>query len=129
MVPPDPRLDVAFQFVKRDAHAFTVRFAYSLIASDKSSKRNGFRSRKRGVPACSVLHRLDGVTVLVFVFVRHAVLNKLLTCLRVLALAQLGEIFRTHRTDQAILRGQAALPLALDSIASRPVALFLGGEF
>ena len=87
MVPADPRLRVPLQFVKRDAHAFTVRFAYSLIAADKSSKRNGFRSRKRGVPACAMLHRLDGFPVLVFVFVRHAVLNKLLASLRVLSLA------------------------------------------
>ena len=76
-----------------------------------------------------MLHCLDGFTVLVLVFVRHAVLNKLLASLRVLPLAQLGEIFGTDGTDQAIFRGQSALPFALNGVALRPVALFLGGEF
>ena len=64
-----------------------------------------------------MFHRLDGFTVFVLVFVRHAMLNKLLASLRVLPLAQLGEIFGTDGTDQAIFRGQSTLPFALNGVA------------
>jgi hypothetical protein len=87
MVSPDPGLDVVLQFVKRYTHAFSVCLAYPLIATNESSERNRFRSRKRGVPTRSMFHRSDRFPIVVFVFVRHAVLNKLPTCLRVLSLA------------------------------------------
>src|SRR5437879_3498221 len=105
MVSADSCLDVSLQFIKRYADAFSVRLAYALIAANESRERNRFGSRERGVPACSMLHRLNGFAVLVLVFVCHAVLNKLLACLRMLPLAQLGEVFCTHRTDQTVLRG------------------------
>lgn len=92
-------------------------FAYSLIGTNKSSERNGFRSRKRGVPTCSMLHSLDGFSPLVFVFVRRAMLNKLLASLRVLPLAQLGEVFGSDGTGQAIFRGESTLPFALNGVA------------
>ena len=44
--------------------AFSVRLAYPLITADESSEPNGFRSRKCGVPAGSMLHRFDGCAIL-----------------------------------------------------------------
>ena len=102
MIAADSRLRVSLQLVKRYADALAVRLAYPMITTNERGKRNRFGCRKCSVPARSVLHCLDGFPVLILVFVRNAVLNKLLTCLRVLPLAQLGEIFRhsPHRPSR-----------------------------
>jgi hypothetical protein len=55
-------------------------------------------------------------------------LDELFSALGMLALAQLGKVFGAHGTGQAQLRRHSALPLALNCIAFRPAALFLGGE-
>ena len=47
-----------------------------------------------------MLHRLDGLSVRILVFVRRSLANKLLACLRVLALTELGKILSRNRTGK-----------------------------
>ena len=51
----DARLGIPFQFLQRNANAFTMRFAHAIIAAYKSGERDGLRCRERGIPSCSML--------------------------------------------------------------------------
>ena len=76
-----------------------------------------------------MLHRLDGFAVRILVFVGRSLANKLFAGLRMLALAELGEILGGDRSGKTKLRGETALPLAGNHAALRPIVLLLGSEF
>src|SRR5580698_2934510 len=103
-------------------------FAHPFVATYKSGERDRFRSGKGGVPSGAVLHRLDGFSVGILVFVRRPLLDELFASLWVLALAQLLEVLGGNRPGESEARGQPALPFSVDYPSLRPVILFFGGE-
>ena len=129
MIAANAGLRVPFELVKGNADAIPVGFAHTLVATDQRRKRNGFGRRKSRVPPGAMFHRFDGLAVGVLIFIRRSLAHKLLAGLRMLALTEFREILGGNGPGKAELRGQAALPLACNDAALRPVVLLLGGEF
>ena len=75
-----------------------------------------------------MLHRLDGLSVGILIFIGRSLPHKLLPGLWMLALAEFGEVFGRDSSGKAELLGEAALPLPCDDSALRPIVLFLRGE-
>ena len=75
-----------------------------------------------------MLHRLDGLAVGILIFVRRSLSDKLLPGLWMLALAKFREVLGRYGSDEAKLPGEAALPLARNHAALRPIILLLRGE-
>jgi hypothetical protein len=128
MVPANARLRVVFQLFERDADTVAVRLTYALIAAYQSRQRYRFRSGESCVPPSAMLHRFDGLAIRILVFVRRSLANKLFACLRVLALAELGEILCRNRTGKPQRCCEPALPLAGNDSPLRPIILLLRCE-
>ena len=75
------------KLVEGGADALAVRFADTLIASDKRGERDRFRRRKGCIPTGPVLHRLDRLSIRILIYIRGSLADKLLAGLRVLPLA------------------------------------------
>ena len=109
--------------------ALSVRLTDTIIAADKRRQRDRFGRGKGSIPSGPVLHRLDGLSVGILIFVGRSLSNKLFAGLWVLALAELSKVLGRNRTGKAELRGQTPLPLARDYTSLRPIVLFLRREF
>src|ERR1019366_6752615 len=128
MVAADAGLRVVFELVKGNANALPMRFADTFIATDKRRYRDGFWGGKRRIPASPVLHRLDVLAVGVLIFIGRSLPHKLLSGLRMLALAEFCEVLGRDGPGEAELRGQSPLPFASDDALLRPIVLLLRSE-
>ena len=70
----------------------------TVIATHEGRQRNRFGSGKGSVPAGSVLHCLDRFPSVILVLVGCPVTDKLVLCVRMLALAQLCEVLCADRS-------------------------------
>jgi len=129
MVPANASHSVILQVFERGANALAVGFAYPVVAAHKRRERDRLWRGKRRVPPGAVLHCLNGLPVRVRIFIGGALPDELLACLRVLTLAESRKVFGGNGTGKAELRRKAALPLARNLPALRPVVLFLRYEF
>ena len=105
VVAANASLDISFQLIQGDLHAFPVRFPDSLVGPDQGSDRNTLRSAKSGVPAGTVLGGLHPLSLLVLVFGCDSMLHKLLGRGRVLPFGQSIELLARYRSRHAPLAG------------------------
>ena len=75
-----------------------------------------------------MLHRLDGFSSGILIFIRGSLTDELFARLWMLALAQAREIFCRNTFRKAELLSKLALPLPGNDTPLRPVILLLGGE-
>src|SRR6185437_14127577 len=106
MVPADAGLRIVFELFKGGADTLAVRFSHPIISADKCCQRNRLWSGKCSVPYGSMLHCLDGFSSGILVLVGRSLSNKLFTCLRVLALAELAKILCRNCTGKPELPGE-----------------------
>src|ERR1039458_8582928 len=76
-----------------------------------------------------MLHRLDGLSIGILVFIGGALANKLLSGHWMLSLAQLGKVLGRDRSSKTELLSKPALPFARNHAAFGPIVLLLCGEF
>src|ERR1017187_162473 len=103
MVAADASLDVPFQLIESDLHAFPVRLSDTLVGPHQRSNRNALWSAKSGVPPGAVLRGLHLLPLLVLVFGCNAMLHKLLGRDRVLTFGQPVELLARHRSGHSPL--------------------------
>ena len=92
MIAADAGLRVVFELVKGNADALAVRFTDAVIAADQRGERDGFGRGKGRIPSGAVLHRLDGLAIGILIFIGRSLPDKLLSGLRMLALAEFRKV-------------------------------------
>src|SRR6202140_4866859 len=123
MIAADAGLRVVFQLVEGNANALSVRFADTLIPSDKGSERDGLGGGKGRIPAGSMLHRLDPLAVGILIFIGRPLPHKLLSGLWMLALAEFREVLGRNCPGKSEAFRQSPLPFASDDALLRPIVL------
>ena len=124
----DTRLRVSLQFSKRNADAFAVRLAHTLIAAHKGGERDGLRCGECRIPTGAMFHAGDFLAIFVFVGASGLVLDQLHAALRMLAFAQAGKVFGANFTLQAPLLRKPALPFTMGLLVTAPVVLLFRSE-
>src|SRR5271157_4074947 len=92
MIPTDAGLRIVFKLVEGNANALSMRFADTIIAADEGCERDRLGRGKSGIPPGPVLHRLDGLSVGILIFIGRPLPHKLLAGLWMLALAEFREV-------------------------------------
>jgi hypothetical protein len=103
-------------------------FPHANVTAHKRSKRNGLRRRKGGIPSCSVLNARYLLAVFVLVGPRGLMFDELCSVLRMLAIAQICEVFCMNSTMKIPIFGKLTTPFAVCLSILAPVILLLGGE-
>src|SRR5580698_2506448 len=103
-------------------------FPHAVVPADKRGQRDGFRSGKGRIPACTVLYGRDHISLCVAILMNGPMQNQLLARLRVQTFREACELFRAYGSCQPKLICQPAVPFALNGVALLPVVLLGGGE-
>jgi hypothetical protein len=122
-------LRISFQLIQGDTHRFAVGRAHPVIATNQRGQRNGFWRGKSRVPPGPVLDRLDCFPIWILILEGLPMLDKLLTCLRMLPFREPMEFLGSNSTRKSVFLGKLALPLALYRLSLTPITLIRRREF
>ena len=114
----DARLCVSLQFSKRDTHALTMCIPHANITAHKRGKRNGLRRGKGCIPSGPVLDARYLLAVFVLVGPRGLMFDELRSVLRMLAIAQICEVFCMNSTMKIPIFGSRMRTVMLSALSA-----------